>query len=264
MSPCDNNNTVMTASMVIFKNPPALVREAASSILRTSLKVKLCVIDNSPTPLLQESFTDLPVDYRHSENNLGYGRAHNVCIIHIEPSKYHLIMNPDISFGHGVVEDLIRYMDSHPEIGIVCPKILSPDGSIQYLNRRDPTVLDLFLRRFLSPNLHSRVQKRLAYYTMQDVGYDGICEVPSISGSFMLCRTRALREVGGFDPRYFMYFEDADLTRSLRARGYKTVYYPFVNVTHGWERAAHKNMKMAIVFIINGFRYFRKWGWSFC
>jgi GT2 family glycosyltransferase len=67
--------------------------------------------------------------------------------------------------------------------------------------------------------------------------------------------------VGGFDARYFMYFEDADISRKFQRLGYRTVCYPHVAVVHTWERASHKSLRMALVLIANGYRFFSKWGW---
>jgi hypothetical protein len=97
---------------------------------------------------------------------------------------------------------------------------------------------------------------------MKDKGYDTIYDVESMSGAFMFCRTDVLRELGGFDPRYFMYFEDFDLTRRFQEHGFRTVYYPYVTITHLWERSVHKSLRLTCLFTISMFRYFNKWGWK--
>lgn len=250
------------ASIVIYRNPPETLRKAAESFLNTNLRVKLYAVDNSPNPSLKSAFEGLPVIYLFSENNVGYGRAHNQVINNIGPCKYYLILNPDVFIPKGVIEELIKFMDAHPGVGMVCPKVLNEDGTIQYLNKRNPTVLDLFLRRFLPKQLKPIFRRRLDYYEMKDMGYDSIYDVPFISGAFMFCRASVLKEAGGFDPRYFLYFEDADLSRKIQEYGYRTVYYPYVSVNHSWERASHKSVRMALVLIANGIRYFNKWGWK--
>jgi GT2 family glycosyltransferase len=123
-------------------------------------------------------------------------------------------------------------------------------------------VLDLFLRRFLKDVRWQRLQNRMKKYEMLDIGYDRIIDVPFVNGAFMFVRTSCLRAVGGFDSRYFLYFEDADLSREIQ-KTHRTVYYPFVSVTHYWERAAHKSTKAALILIANGIRFFNKWGWKF-
>jgi GT2 family glycosyltransferase len=249
------------ASVVLYKNPQAMIQNVVRSFLDTSLNVKLYVIDNSPTPLHQAILEGTPVFYHHAGQNFGYGKAHNWCLSRCEPSRYYLILNPDVIMPRGVLEELIEYMDAHPDVGMISPRVLNQDQTLQYLNKRHPTLLDLFLRRFYSGAGVNYFQKRLDHYEMKDQGYDHLCEVPFMTGAFMFCRTAVLKKVDGFDPRFFMYFEDADLSRKIQAVGYKTLYYPFVHITHLWQRASQKRIKMTMVFILSGLKYFQKWGW---
>ena len=250
------------ASVILYKNPPEMIENVISSFLDTSLKVKLYVIDNSPAPL-KFSFENKPVFYHYTGQNLGYGRAHNWSIQRCESSKYFLILNPDVIISKGVLEALGQYLDRHHEVGMVCPKVLNEDRTLQYLNKRQPNITDLFLRRFCTDNrIFAFIKKRLDHYEMRDAGYDDIQEVPFMTGAFMFCRTQVLKKVGGFDPKFFMYFEDADLSRKIQNEGYKTVYYPHVNITHLWQRDSRKSLKMALVFMISGMKYFHKWGWK--
>lgn len=251
-----------TASIVIYNNPPEMIKRAIESFLSCSLNVELHVVDNSPTDDLKLSLTSLPIKYHFYGSNAGYGRGHNKALSECSESKYHIIINPDIVLAPSVIETLTTFMDENTDIGMACPKILNEDGTVQHLNKRSTTVYDLFLRRFLPNALRPYFHKRLDYYEMKDVGYDSIYDVPFVTGAFMFCRTNILKKVGGFDPRYFMYFEDADLSRKFQEHNSRTVFYPYVSVTHLWERASSKNIKMAFVLIVNGIRYFNKWGWK--
>lgn len=251
-----------SASIVIYNNPPDMIRNAVKSFLSCSLTTELHITDNSPTEALKSSLDDLPVQYHFYGSNAGYGRGHNSALSKCSESKYHVIINPDIIISPSTIETLSRYMDENPDIGMVSPRVLNEDGSIQFLNKRYATVFILFARRFIPKAMHSLIQPRLDLYEMKDVGYEDICDVECISGCFMLCRTKVLKSVGGFDDRYFMYFEDFDLSRKIQQSGYRTVYYPHATVTHLWERASHKSLKMTRVFIVNMFRYFDKWGWK--
>jgi hypothetical protein len=251
-----------TASMVVYKNPAAVVRDAAASFLNTDCSVTLHVVDNSPKDDLRSAFDGLPVAYHFSGENIGYGRAHNRAIFGAEPSKYHLVLNPDILIPAGTIRILIRFMDSHPDVGMACPRVLNEDGTDQYLNKRYPSVMDLFIRRFAPRSLHPLLKRRLDRYEMRDVGYDQMCDVEVMSGAFMLCRAAELKKVGGFDPRFFLYFEDFDLSRRFQQEGYRTVYCPEAAVTHYWTRGAHKHIRMAAIFMVSMHRYFSKWGWK--
>jgi GT2 family glycosyltransferase len=251
-----------TASMVIYMNPPAVVREAAASFLNTDCSVTLHIVDNSPKDELRSAFDGLPVVYHFTNENIGYGMAHNRIIFGTEPSRYHLALNPDILIPAAAIRILVRFMDSHPDVGMVCPRVLNEDGTDQYLNKRYPSVMDLFVRRFAPRILHPLLKRRLDRYEMRDVGYDKVCDVEVMSGAFMLCRTTVLKKVAGFDPRFFLYFEDFDLSRKFQQDGFRTVYCPEASVTHYWTRGAHKNIRMTVIFMASMYRYFDKWGWK--
>jgi GT2 family glycosyltransferase len=250
------------ASIILYKNPPEMIENVISSFLDTRLNVKLYIIDNSPAPL-SISVENRPAFYHYAGQNLGYGKGHNWSIQRCEPSKYFLILNPDVVISKGVIEELSQYLDRNPEVGMVCPMVLNKDHTLQYLNKRQPNLVYLFLRRFYVYKIAIDVLKRrLDHYEMKDVGYQEIHEVPFMTGAFMFCRMDVLKKVGGFDPRFFMYFEDADLSRKFQDEGYKTVYYPYVNITHLWQRESQKRLAMAFVFTVSGIKYFHKWGWK--
>lgn len=252
-----------TASIVIYNNPPEMVRRAVESFLSCSKKVDLHIIDNSPTDVLKTFFFDLPIKYHFSGSNAGYGCGHNLVLKKGLSSRYHVVINPDIIIASSTIESLCSYMDENPDVGIVCPRILNEDGTTQFLNKRFPSVFDLFARRFVPKSLHHLIQSKLDRYEMKDIGYEDICDVECISGCFMFCRTDLLKEVGGFDHQYFMYFEDFDLSRKVQQAGYRTVYFPDATVTHLWERASHKSIKMTLIHTLSAFKFFSKWGWRF-
>lgn len=252
-----------TASIVAYNTPPQMIRNAVESILSCSPQVKFHIVDNSPTMGLHCALADLPIMYHFCGRNLGYGAGHNYALRECMGSKYHIVMNPDIIVAPRQLETLSSFMDKNPDIGIVCPRILNEDGTTQFLNKRYPTVFDLFVRRFIPQPFHRFMQRRLDRYEMKDIGYENICDVEVVSGCFMFCRTDALKGVGGFDNRYFMYLEDADLSRKVQLAGYRTVYYPYATITHFWERASYKSLRMTWVHMRSALTYFNKWGWKF-
>ncbi len=200
------------------------------------------------------------ISVRINKLRLGYGANHNQNLA-IAKGKYIVLMNPDVILKPISLFLFLKFMDRNLDVGIVTPKGLNPDGTLQYLNKRYPTLVDLFLRRFLPVPFKPLFDKRLEYYEMRDVGYDSIIEIPFISGAFMFSRAGLLKDICGFDERFFMYFEDVDLCRRVQ-RTHRTVFYPDAVVTHRWERAAHKQLKWMLVFINSAFRYFNKWGYQ--
>jgi GT2 family glycosyltransferase len=257
---------LLSLAIVTF-NSRRIIGTALDSILThlpAGLDPRLTIVDNRSedgTPELLQDYAerDARVKVVRNRVNVGYGRAHNQALA-AAASRFHVVCNPDIIVEADVFSPLSRVLEDCADIGIACPLFRSPDGSVQPLNRRYPTVLDLGLRRFLPQGLKPIFRKRLDAYEMRDAGYDRPCEVPFMTGAFMFARTEVLKRVGGFDERFFLYFEDVDLSRKVQAAGYRTVFHPEVAVTHAWERMAHKNWPMAWVFCKSGFRYFRKWG----
>jgi GT2 family glycosyltransferase len=257
---------MLTLSMVTYNNE-RIIGETLGSVLAhlpQHIPAQLVIVDNRS----QDGTTAILAGYAEkygnvtlilNERNTGYGAGHNLAIRNVD-SRYHVICNPDIILHDDVFTPLASFMDQNREIGILCPRFQFRDGRLQPLNRRYPTVLDLCLRRFLPRPFKPLFQKRLDYYEMLDIGYDDICDVPFLSGAFMFCRTEVFKQSGGFDPRYFLYFEDVDLCRRVQRR-HRTVYFPHASVTHFWERSAHKNWIYTYHFIKSGFRYFNQWGY---
>lgn len=199
------------------------------------------------------------VDNTPPNENLGYGRAHNTAIRQtIEDSiDYHLVINADIEIKAADIDYLHTYMDAHPQVGLVMPKVIYPNGETQYLCKRLPTPLDVFGRRFLPAVLMRRRNER---YELHHTGYDKPMNVPYLSGCFMFLRTEALQQAGLFDERFFMYPEDIDLTRRIH-RQWQTLFLPDVTVVHHHAKGSYHNLRLLWIHVVNMCRYFNKWGW---
>ncbi len=258
----------LSIGIVTFNSEKTIGRtlESLLRFLPSHCPTQLTVIDNCSSDATAH-ITDKYVERIpnsgciHNKDNIGFARAHNQILAAVD-SCYHVICNPDIYLTMDVFTPIAKFMEANPEIGLCCPKFLNLDGSTQFLNRCVPTVLDLFLRRMVPEPLKGLFTKRLKFYEMRDVGYEFSYDVPFVSGAFMFCRTQVLKEVGGFDERFFLYFEDADLSRRIQALGYRTVYFPDVAVTHAWERLAHKSWRGSWLFMQSAYEYFRKWGFK--
>lgn len=233
------------------------LREAASQMPSEILLVDNRSIDGS-AGYVESNHPEIRI-YRNPEVS-GYGKNHNLNLQRAK-GRYFVIMNSDMTVAPDVFVVLRDYMDRHPEVGVISPRILNPDGTIQGLNKRYPSIWDLLIRRIIPGRLKKMFQSRIDYYEMRDVGYDSECEVPFLSGAFMFCRSNVLKELGGFDPRYFLYFEDADLCRRIQ-KTHRTVYYPATEVTHFWQRLAHKHWKFSLIFVQSAWRYFNQWGYK--
>ncbi len=256
----------INVSIVLFNNNPETISKAINSCLLSELVYKIYLIDNSPTDELREfSKLDHRIVYIFNNANLGFGKAHNIAMKKSieECTPYHLVLNPDVCFEEGVLEELYKFMEENTDVGLVMPKVLYPDGRIQYLCKLLPTPFDLFGRRFLNFYPFKKyIEKRNEIYELRFTGYDKIMEVPYLSGCFMFIRTKVLEKVGLFDERFFMYLEDTDLSRRIH-RVAKTIYYPYVNIYHEYVKGSYKNKVLLKYHIQSAIKYFNKWGWLF-
>ncbi|NIF76613.1 glycosyltransferase family 2 protein [Paraburkholderia sp. Cy-641] len=234
---------------------------------RLGLPVELCLVDNGGLPDLSPTFEALRVNgiaikLVSGHGNVGYGRGHNMAIEQAT-TRYHLVLNPDIDLDPAALANALDFLDAYPEIGLLSPCIGDEAGRLQYLCRRYPTVLDLFVRGFLPSSLHKPFARRLERYEMRDVinEHDVVWDPPIVSGCFMLFRTSVLKNLAGFDARYFLYFEDYDL--SLRTHNAARIAYnPAVRVLHHGGGAARKGHAHIRMFVSSAFKFFNRFGWK--
>ena len=239
--------------MVVYKEPIEKLKKNIAQLLKTDLKIKLVVFDNSPTMELEELKSLFDLEYVYNNANYGYGKAHNVVIKkYIDLAKYFLVINPDVYVKDKALENLFNYMEINVDVGLVMPKVFYPNGQMQYLCKMLPTPCGLICRR-----LFGRKSNR---YEMRLQDYNKSFEAPSLSGCFMFIRGSSLKEVGLFDEKFFMYLEDLDLSRRINEK-YKTMFYPGAEIIHEHQRVSYKDPKMLFAHIISAIKYFNKWGW---
>lgn len=254
---------LVTVSIVTYKTDLSVLDDTVKSLYNCSLPLELVIIDNT---MDDEYFLKLKERVNQhcirSTLNKGYGFGHNLALKHLPAAPYHLILNPDVIIHDGCIETLVNMMETSPDVGLLSPKILNKDGTLQLLNKHDPNVLDLFIRRFVPKKMQDlpQIRQYMDKYVMLDRGYNECYEVPFVSGCFMFFRREVLDKIGGFDENFFMYFEDADISRRARASA-KVKYCPEAVITHLWARHSHTNLQPTIFALESAYRYFKKWGW---
>lgn len=251
----------LSISIVAYKTEVASLEGVLASIASSNISATTYVVDNSPSHDLRATAENFGAVYIHVGKNVGFGSAHNLALARIgDTSKYHLLLNPDISFGPSVLQELFEFLEINREIGWVMPAIRYPDGSPQNLCKRLPTPWDLFSRRFLS-GLRLRFSSRDGdRYECADLDLSRPRSIPCLSGCFAFVRTRLIQKVGGFDERFFMYLEDTDLVRRIGELAL-TVFYPYAVVYHAHGQGSYKNFKLLRHHLRSAIRYFSKWGW---
>lgn len=218
--------------------------------------------------------------YVGSSKNLGMGGGNNLGIKRAE-GKYILILNPDTIVEQDAIKKLYDYIKENKDVGIVGPKLLNSDGSLQYSCFRQLRFLTPIFRRTFLGRL---AKKHLNNFLMNDFNHNEIKEVDWLMGSCLMARRDVLEKIKikgvghpigcptpsmeeYFDEKFFMYFEDTDLCRRAWRAGYKVVYFPDAQIVHDHGRASAENPwylapflnKLSRVHIASWIKYFLKW-----
>ncbi len=246
-------NEELSVCIVTYNNSDKIA-DALSSIKShtTGVDYQLYISDNASCDntleIVENHFDNATVI--QNGGNIGFGSAHNSCLSKIN-SKYHAIVNPDIILSYDVLSSLCSYLDLHEDVVMVTPKVLFPDGSEQVLPKRRPKLKYLLGRRL------PLLSKYADEYTRANEKIDTPLEVDFCSGCFLVIRTDVFQKLNGFDEKFFMYMEDADLT--LRAKQFgKTMFLPQESVIHCWERSSSKSLKYFLIHVSSMFKFLYK------
>ena len=246
---------------IVTHNNMRTIKKTLQTLLQETRGVdfKLYIVDNLSTDGTIEYIRGKYGAYARVEilephTNNGFGAGHNL-VLPLLDSEFHAIINPDVELREDVIAKLAAYMRGHDDIGLLSPRIRFPDGRDQILGKRNPRLRYLVASRLRGKGEPGRL---LREYAMLDCDLSVPQDIENATGCFMFIRTDLFRQNGGFDPHYFMYFEDSDLTRTVR-RTSRAVYYPDACVYHVWGRDSKKNGKLRRIQIRSMLYYFRKW-----
>jgi GT2 family glycosyltransferase len=251
-----------TVSIVVHSSEFADLAPLLKCLQQDKHILRWVVVDNGSSDEIRDAVQGMGGIYVRPGKNLGFGRGHNLALKQLGgiDAPYHLILNPDIMFDADALGRLSDVMESHPDVGLVMPKVLYPDGSNQYLCKLLPAPIDLVLRRFLPAPWKGLARKRTALYELRFLDSDMPAYVPSLSGCFMFARRSVLEAVGGFDERFFLYMEDVDFCRRMLGIS-RLLYWPGVAVEHVHQMGSYRSRKLLFLHIRSAIQYFNKWGW---
>lgn len=254
----------ITGSIVTYNTSLTEVLQVCKSFLQSKKVAQLYVIDNSAIDQISSKLKfDNRIIYMHFPGNLGYGKAHNVAMREtMNNADYHVVLNPDLLFDGKCLESLSNFMEENSHVGLVMPKIIYPDGRIQYLCKNNPTPYILLARRFMKGLGQKRMEESLYFFENKDKDYEKpMFHIPFLSGCFMFLRCTTLQQAGLFDERIFMYTEDADLSRRILKIA-ETAYFPEAVVVHDFKGGVHKSTLLTWYGFRSSLYYFNKWGWN--
>jgi len=263
-------------SLVLFKHSLSDLRNFLTSFLRLSSFVspsicELFIYNASPGALYSFSPEELSLNgalqrlHYYEGPNLGYGSANNFNFVRaqISDDDLFIVSNPDISFCPSALYPLLAWVTINPSVACAAPLVVNLVGNVQYSAKLNPTLLSLLLGRF--PLLtkigffgtYDYLHKHKQYNYHTECIYS-----PFLSGCFLVIPAFFYRKVNGFDSRYFLHLEDADLVRRLSAVG-ATVHNPIGKVNHAWARGSHHSLTQMIYLLRSICTYSYIWGIRF-
>lgn len=246
--------------LFVYYNTPEEIAVAMNSLSGQLAGVEIIIVDNnSPRPIPESIETNTKIKIIYNKVNKGFGRALNQAS-RIATGKYLLFLNPDTGVPEDFVKKILTKMKSDKKIGLLGVKYINENGKNITSVGGFPTFINIlfsfsFLSRLFPKNEHKE------NYWMTKFNYAKESQVPVVGGACMVVRADVLRQIKGFDPQFFMYFEEADLSERIRLAGYKVVYYPEVTITHlvgrsnndkEWIRKKFEESRFKIIKKYNG------------
>jgi GT2 family glycosyltransferase len=281
VSPLPSNSApqAVSISIVSYDSPSQQLATAISSLGKAIEKLapagegaaySLTLVDNSESGAVDTAALSAPLaklealgcSYRliAGHGNVGYGAGQNLAFASAHHA-IHVFMNPDVELDSQSLTVGLDYLADNPDVAMVSPHALDDAGNKQFLCKRYPTVFDFFLRGFMPASVRRLFDERLARFEMRELSdSEPSKDIPIISGCFMLCRSALIEKAAGFDPDYFLYFEDFDL--SLRVGELASLaYLPAMRIRHGGGGSARKGARHIKMFLQSARRFFSSHGW---
>lgn len=260
-------DSVNVAVIIVSWNVRELLAKCLASVQAEAAawhdgRVETWVVDNDSADgsaaMVRERFPDVRVI--ESGRNAGYGAGCNLALAAL-PADTHavLLLNPDATLQPRSLAALATTLTAHPEVAVVGPQVLGDDGGIQSTRRRFPRLRTAFLESTILQTYWARNPELRRYYCWdQPDGHDQA--VDWLMGAAWLVRASALRQVGGFDEQFFMYFEETDWARRAARAGWAFRYQPAATVIHGGGRSSDQVPKLRHVYFVQSkVRFYRKY-----
>ena len=245
--------------IILSWNVRDLLRACLASLPLADPQVEIIVVEaasgDGSAEMVRVEFPS--VNLIASAENLGYTRGNNLGL-RAARGRYLLILNPDTEIMGDALAQMLAYMDAHPTVGLLGPQMLYPDGTVQSTRRRFPMLATSFFESIWLQPIAPR--SLLDHYYARDLADDAVAEVDWVVGAALLVRREAYEQVGGLDEGFFMYSEELDWCRRMKAAGWQVVYFPPARLVHHEAKSsAQVPAATHIRFNTSKVRYYRKY-----
>jgi GT2 family glycosyltransferase len=222
-------------------------------------RFEVIVVDNASednsADMVEKEFPEYTLLRQYT--NLGFTGGHNLALEQAT-GRYKALLNSDTVLHPGAIKTLVAFMDANPKAGIVGPKLLNPDGSLQMSCRRFPNPVAAAFRNTWLGKLFPN-NKYVREYLMADFQHDQPREVDWVSGAALFIRSETIAQIGTLDDGFFMYCEDVDLCKRAWDAGWQVMYCPQAVITHAIGKSSDQvPNRMIARFHLSMLRYYRK------
>lgn len=253
--------------IIVNYNTQTVTKNLLTSLLKQDLPqtTEIIVVDNNSSddsvPFLRADYPEITV--LENIENVGLAAGVNIALQQAK-GKYYLILNPDMIALLGSIDTLVSFLDKNPDVGMAGGKLISPNNKLQYSAFRfyKPSTI-IYRRSFLGKTKKGRAE--IARFLMKDVDHSTIQDVDWLMGACLMVRALAVKEVGGMDERYFLYFEDVDWCRRFWEKGWRVTYVPEAVFSHFYQHTSRGNALVGLLtsrptreHIKSAFKYFWK------
>ncbi|GFP24910.1 glycosyltransferase family 2 protein [Candidatus Hakubella thermalkaliphila] len=245
--------------IIVSYNVAHLLEDCLGSLLsEKGVDVVITVVDNNScdgtVAMVREKFPQ--VNLVASRKNLGFSAANNLALKGSR-SKYALLLNPDTKVLPGAIKKMVDYMEANGEVGALGPKLLNPDGSLQYSARTFPSLTTQFLESTylfrIFPQSRFFGQHFMSYW---DHGQEK--KVDWVSGAALMVRREAIEKTGLLDEGFFMYSEEVDWCYRIKRAGYEVVYFPQAEIIHYDARSSEDEARRLEMVLSGRYRFFAR------
>ncbi len=249
--------SVDLAVVIVSYNVSGLLRRCLQTVLASGggLDFQVVVVDNASTDDTVEMVSREFPEVRLIANreNAGYPAANNqglrlLGVEGVDPPRYALLLNPDTEVPPNGFADFVAFLDAHPDVGVLGPRLVLPSGELDLACRRGFPTPEVSIYRMLGLSALFPKSPRFGRYNMTYLDEYALEEVDSVVGAFMLVRTAAIQQVGLLDETFFMYGEDLDWAKRMKDAGWKVVYNPAVEVLHVKRASSRQNPRARFEF----------------